>query len=69
MRLSKIADFKVTAHRFRHPLIVKLLSNGILVAEVAAIAGNSPRIIERHCRQFIQSRQNRINETVKEIWK
>jgi integrase len=68
-RLSQIAKFKVTAHRFRHTLIVKLLSNGIPISEVAAIAGNSPRIIERHYNQFVQSRQDRINEAVKAIWK
>jgi len=65
MRLSKIAEVRVTGHRFRHTLIVKLLSNGIPISEVAAIAGNSPRIIEKHYNQFIQSRQDRLNEAVK----
>jgi integrase len=69
IRLSQIAECRVTAHRYRHSLIVKLLSNGIPISEVAAIAGNSPRIIERHYNQFVQSRQDRINEAVKMIWK
>jgi integrase len=68
MRLSQIAHIKVTAHRYRHTLIVRLLSHGIPISEVAAIAGNTPRIIERHYNQFIQSRQDKLNNAVKAIW-
>jgi integrase len=67
-RLSQITEFKVTAHRFRHTLIVKLLSNGIPISEVAAIAGNSPRIIERQYNQWWTNRQDKINESLKSIW-
>ena len=68
IHLSKIADVRVTAHRWRHSLIVRLLSAGIPISEVAAIAGNSPRIIERHYNQFIKSRQDRLDLALKAIW-
>ena len=67
-RLGKVAKIKVHAHRFRHTLAVELLSKGVPVSEVAAILGNTPRIVEKHDNQFIQSRQDRINDVVKGTW-
>ncbi len=67
-RLSKVANIHVTSHRFRHTLIVQLLSNGIPVSEVAAIAGNTPRVIERAYNQWIQGRQEALNAAVKAMW-
>ena len=68
IRLSKIAEVRVTSHRYRHSLIVRLLSAGIPISEVGAIAGNSPRIIERHYSQWMTHRQEKLNESVKAIW-
>ena len=52
-------------HRFRHTFATTLLSRGIPVSEVAAILGNSPRIIEKHYLQWIQVRQESINAAIK----
>jgi hypothetical protein len=35
------------------------------VSEVAAILGNSPRIVDKHYRQWIQARQDSINAGVR----
>jgi integrase len=67
-RLGKVAHIKVHAHRFRHTLAVELLSNGIPVSEVAAILGNTPRIVEKHYSQWISQRQDAINAAVKKVW-
>jgi integrase/recombinase XerD len=68
LRLSKIAKIKITAHRFRHTLAVELLSKGISVSEVAAILGNTPRIVERSYSHWIAQRQDALNEAVKATW-
>lgn len=67
-KLSKIAGVHIYAHRWRHTFIVDLLTKGIPVSEVAALAGNSPRIIERHYNQWIQSRQDRLDQMFKGTW-
>jgi len=67
-RLGKIAGVHIHPHRFRHTFATTLLSRGIPVSEVAAILGNSPRIIEKHYSQWIQGRQESINAAVKATW-
>jgi integrase len=67
-RLSELAGVKITAHRWRHTFATDLLSKGVPVSEVAAILGNSPAIVEKHYSQWIQSRQDRLNEAVKATW-
>ena len=53
------------AHRWRHTFATQLLSKGVPVSEVAAILGNSPRIIEKHYSQWIHARQDSVNAAVK----
>jgi integrase len=67
-KLSKIAKIHIHAHRWRHTFIVNLLSKGVPVSEVAALAGNSPRIIERHYNQWIQSRQDALDKAFMGTW-
>jgi integrase len=67
-RLGKVAKIHIHAHRWRHTFATTLLSKGVSVSEVAAILGNSPRIIERHYSQWISSRQDALNEAVKATW-
>jgi integrase/recombinase XerC len=67
-RLGTIAGIHLHAHRFRHTFATTLLSKGVPVSEVAAILGNSPRIIEKHYSQWIQARQDSINTAVKATW-
>jgi integrase len=69
IRVSKIAECRVTAHRWRHTFISKCLMNGIPVSEVAALAGNSPRILEKHYSQWCQGRADVLNEKVLAMWK
>ena len=67
-RLDKLAGVHIHAHRWRHTFATDLLSKGVPVSEVAAILGNSPRIVEKHYSQWIQSRQTAIDSAVKATW-
>jgi integrase len=67
-RLGKIAGVHCHPHRFRHSFATTLLSKGVPVSEVAAILGNSPRIVEKSYSQWIQARQDSINTAVKATW-
>jgi integrase/recombinase XerD len=67
-RLYKITKFRCHAHRFRHNLATELLAKGIPVSEVAAILGNSPKMIEKVYSQWIPRRQDSINQALKEAW-
>jgi len=67
-RLSDVAGVHIHAHRFRHTFATDLLSNGVPVSEVAAILGNSPRIVEKHYSQWIESRQRSLDLAVQKAW-
>ncbi len=67
-RLGAIAGVHIHAHRWRHTFATTLLSKGVPVSEVAAILGNSPRIVEKHYSQWISSRQESVNTAVKATW-
>jgi integrase len=67
-RLGKLSHVKCHAHRWRHTFIIECLWRGIPVSEVAAIVGNSPRIIEQHYSQWCQQRANVLNAAVKSMW-
>jgi integrase/recombinase XerD len=67
-RLGEVAGVHIHAHRFRHTFAAELLSKGVPVSEVAAILGNSPRIVEKHYSQWIETRQKAIDNAVKLIW-
>lgn len=67
-RLGVIAGVHIHAHRWRHTFATQLLSKGVPVSEVAAILGNSPRIIEKHYSQWIQARQESLNAAVTATW-
>lgn len=67
-RLGELAGVHIHAHRFRHTFAAELLSKGVPVSEVAAILGNSPRIVEKHYSQWIEQRQKAIDEAVKATW-
>jgi Phage integrase family len=67
-RLDKLAGVHIHAHRWRYTFATDLLSKGVPVSEVAAILGNSPRIVEKHYSQWISSRQAAIDSAVKAVW-
>jgi integrase len=50
--LSQIAGVHIHAHWSRHTFATDLLSKGVPGSEVAAILGNSTRIVERHYAQM-----------------
>jgi site-specific recombinase XerD len=58
----------MVAHRFRDTLSVSLLSAGVPVEDVAAILGNSVRIVERHYSAWVQARQVKLTERVRATW-
>jgi integrase/recombinase XerD len=68
-RLAKELPFKVHAHRFRHTLAAELISAGTPIAQVAAILGNTPSIVEKTYAQFIEQRQTAIDKALEGIWK
>lgn len=63
-RLSKIVGFRIHAHRWRHNFAADLLSRGVSVTDVAAILGNSSRIVEKHYAQFVKQRQDALDRAV-----
>jgi integrase len=67
-RLGALAGVHIHAHRWRHTFATTLLSRGVPVSEVAAILGNSPRIVEKHYSQWISTRQEALNTAVKATW-
>lgn len=67
-RLAKDLPFRVHAHRFRHSLAAELISAGTPIAQVAAILGNTPSVVEKTYAQFIEQRQAAIDSAVRGIW-
>jgi integrase len=67
-RLGAIAGVHIHAHRWRHTFAADLLSKGVPVSEVAAILGNSPRIVEKHYAQWVSQRQQALDAAVKGTW-
>jgi len=56
------------SHRFRHTFISSLLLEGIPVTDVAALAGNSPQMIEKHYAAWIRARQEKLDQQVRQMW-
>ena len=56
---SGVANAK--SHRFRHTLATRMLEQGASYEDVAAILGNSARIVEKHYAKWSSGRQERIN--------
>ncbi|MGH9516262.1 MAG: hypothetical protein ACRD3P_11360 [Terriglobales bacterium] len=67
-RLGEIAGGHVHAHRRRHTFAPDLLSKGAPASEVAAILGNSVRIIKKHYAKWIESRQIALEAAVRKAW-
>ena len=67
-RLGVLAGVHIHAHRWRHTFATTLLSKGVPVSEVAAILGNSARIVEKHYSQWISARQTALEAAVMGTW-
>ncbi|HKO54845.1 MAG TPA: tyrosine-type recombinase/integrase [Thermoanaerobaculia bacterium] len=66
-KVSKGENMMV-AHRFRDTLATSLLANGVPIEDVAAILGNSVKIVEKHYSAWVQARQVRLTERVRATW-
>lgn len=66
-KLHKI-DKSFRPHRFRDTFAVNLLLKGVDVADVAALLGNTPSIIQKHYAPWIAARQSRLESIVMQTW-
>jgi integrase len=57
------------AHRFRHTAAVNWLANGFTIEEVAALLGNSVKVVEKHYASFCPSRQAIVEQKMQAMWK
>ena len=72
-RLKKVAVIagikgRGFAHRCRDTFSVDLLSHGVPIEVVAAILGNSVKVVERHYAPWVQQRQDALEAAVKGTW-
>jgi integrase len=67
-RLYKICGFRAHCHRYRHNFATELLAKGVPVSEVAAILGNSAKMVEKVYGQWCKGRAEALNELVKAVW-
>jgi hypothetical protein len=51
-------------HQFRHAFATKLLSHGTSVENVAALLGNSPKIVWKHYAAWVKERQEARDQAV-----
>ena len=51
-------------HQFRHTFAIKLLSNGTSVENVAALLGNTPKIVWNHYAAWVKERQEALDHAV-----
>jgi hypothetical protein len=45
-----------------------LLTRGIPIEDVAALLGNSVKIVEKHYAHLVKARRERIEQRVRELW-
>jgi len=51
-------------HQFRHTFASKLLSSGTSIENVAALLGNTPKIVWKHYAAWVKERQEALDEAV-----
>lgn len=68
-RVLEAAGVSGSAHKFRHTFATQLLSQGTPLETVAVLLGHrSSKITERHYDHWIQGRQEKLEEAVKNSW-
>ena len=60
--------YKAFVHNFRHSFATDLLTQGIPIDDVAALLGNSVRIVEKHYAHLVKSRRDAIEQRVRTLW-
>jgi integrase len=58
-------DGKPHPHQFRHTFASKLLLAGVSLVELAALLGNSVRVVEKHYSKWVRARQQRLDAAVR----
>jgi site-specific recombinase XerD len=66
--LAEIPEPKTFIHNFRHSFATDLLTRGIPIEDVAALLGNSVRIVEKHYAHLVKSRRDAIELRVRTLW-
>jgi site-specific recombinase XerD len=66
--LAQIPEHKAFIHNFRHSFATDLLTRGIPIEDVAALLGNSVKIVEKHYAHLVKARRDRIEQRVRELW-
>jgi integrase len=56
------------AHRFRHTAAVNWLASGLTIEEVAALLGNSVKVVEKHYASFCGARQEAVARKLEALW-
>jgi integrase/recombinase XerD len=67
-RLYKICRFRAHCHRCRHNFATELVAKGVPISEVAAVLGNSAKMVEKVYGQWCKGRADALNELVKATW-
>jgi len=66
--LAEIPEHKAFIHNFRHSFATDLLTRGIPIEDVAALLGNSVKIVEKHYAHLVKSRRERLEQRVRALW-
>lgn len=66
--LANIPGHKAFVHNFRHSFATDLLTQGIPIEDIAALLGNSVRIVEKHYAHLVKSRRAAIEQRVRTLW-
>ena len=76
-KLDEVADLKdsdgqpyhFTSHSLRHSFVSWALNHGLPTEDIATLMGDSPQIVLQHYSEWIQGRQQRLDERLKQILK
>jgi site-specific recombinase XerD len=66
--LAQTPEHKAFIHNFRHSFATDLLTHGIPIEDVAALLGNSVKIVEKHYAHLVKARRERLEHRVRELW-
>lgn len=67
-KLAGEFDERPTPHRFRHTFVRILLENGVPVADVAELIGDTEEIVRRHYAKWVPERQARLSNILKQAF-
>jgi integrase len=56
------------SHMLRDTFSVRLLRKGVPMETVAALLGNTVKVVEKHYSPWVQARQNNLEESVRRTW-